>query len=103
MKELRESCDEGRTAVRGWDRMVFACKMIYMSTPRIESFTDSTKVTLFSRMEFANFPMEDKLWSCYLHAFLMYIQGYGLTNASLRKRFGVKDSLTGSISRHNLT
>lgn len=29
----------------------------------------------------------------------MYIQGDGLTNASLRKRFGVKDSLTGSISR----
>ena len=30
---------------------------------------------------------------------LMYIQGDRLTNASLRKRFGVKDSLTGSISR----
>ena len=29
----------------------------------------------------------------------MYIQGDRLTNASLRKRFGVKDSLTGSISR----
>ena len=43
--------------------------------------------------------MEDKLWSCYLHACLMYIQGDGLTNASLRKRFGVKESLTGSISR----
>lgn len=29
----------------------------------------------------------------------MYIQWDGLTKASLRKRFGVKDSLTGSISR----
>lgn len=29
----------------------------------------------------------------------MYIQGDRLTNASLRKRFGVKDLLTGSISR----
>lgn len=84
---------------RGWDRMVLACEMLYMPAPRIEIFTDSTKVTLFSRMEFANIPMEDKLWSCYLHACLMYIQGDGLTNASLRKRFGVKESLTGSISR----
>ena len=33
------------------------------------------------------------------HGGLMYIQGDRLTNASLRKRFGVKDSLTGSISR----
>lgn len=29
----------------------------------------------------------------------MCIQWDGLTNASLRKRFGVKGSLTGSISR----
>ena len=33
----------------------------------------------------------------------MYIQGDGLTNSSLRKRFGVKDSLTGSISRLIIT
>ena len=33
----------------------------------------------------------------------MYIQGDGLANASLRKRFGVKDSLTGSISRLIIT
>lgn len=84
---------------RGWDRMVLACEMLYMPAPRIEIFPDSTKVTLFSHMEFANIPMEDKLWFCYLHASLMYIQGDGLTNSSLRKRFGVKDSLTGSISR----
>ena len=43
--------------------------------------------------------MEDQLWSSYPRACLMYIQGDGLTNSSLRKRFGVKDSLTGSISR----
>ena len=29
----------------------------------------------------------------------MYIQGNGLTNALFKKRFGVKDSLIGSISR----
>lgn len=33
------------------------------------------------------------------HGGLMYIQGDRLTNASLKKRFGVKDLLTGSISR----
>lgn len=43
--------------------------------------------------------MDSKLWSCYPHACLMYIQGDGLTNASLRMHFGVKDSLTESISR----
>ena len=76
--------------------MVLACEMLYMPVPRIEIFPDSTKVTLFPHMEFANIPMEDKLWSCYLHACLMYIQRDGLTNSSLRKRFGVKDSLPGA-------
>lgn len=84
---------------RGWDRMVLSCESLCMPAPRIEIFTDSTKVTLFSHMEFSNISMEDKLWSCYLHACLMFIQGEGLTNASLRKRFGVKESLSGSISR----
>ena len=60
---------------------------------------DSTKVTLFSEMEFSNIPMEDKLWSCYLHACLMYIQGDALTNKSLRDRFNVGETSAGSISR----
>lgn len=52
--------------------MVQACEAQYLQAPRIEVFQDSTKVTLFSEMEFSNIPMEDKLWSCYLHACLMY-------------------------------
>lgn len=95
MRRLR-MCEE---LGRGWDRMVLACEMQFIPAPRIEIFQDSTKVTLFSEMEFTNIPMEDKLWSCYLHACLMYIQGDALTNSSLRERFSVKESSAGSISR----
>ena len=62
-------------------------------------FQDSTKVALFSEMEFSNIPMEDKLWSCYLHACLMYIQGDALTNKSLRDRFNVGETSSSSSSR----
>ena len=79
--------------------MVLACEMQYLPAPRIEIFEESTKVTLFSGMEFRNIPAEDKIWSCYLHACLMYIQGDALTNTSLRDRFGLKESSAGSISR----
>ena len=79
--------------------MVLACEMQYLAAPRIEVFQESTKVTLFSEFDYTNIPMEDKLWSCYLHACLMYIQGDALTNKSLRERFGVKESSAGSISR----
>lgn len=84
---------------RGWDRMVLACEMQYLPAPRIEVFEESTKVTLFSEMEFKNISADDKIWSCYLHACLMYVQGDALTNTSLRDRFGLKDSSAGSISR----
>jgi len=78
--------------------MVQACEAQYLQAPRIEVFQDSTKVTLFSEMEFSNIPMEDKLWSCYLHACLMYIQGDALTNKSLRDRFGIPETSSSSSS-----
>lgn len=84
---------------RGWDRMVLACEAQFISAPRIEVFQENTKVTLFSEMEFSNIPMEDKLWSCYLHACLMYIQGDALTNKSLRDRFGIPETSSSSSSR----
>lgn len=84
---------------RGWDRMVLACEAQFLPAPRIDVFQDSTKVTLFSKIEFSNIPMDEKLWSCYLHACLMYVQGEVLTNKSLRDRFGVKETSAGSISR----
>lgn len=70
-----------------------------LPAPRIEIFEESMKVTLFSEMEFKNISADDKVWSCYLHACLMYIQGDALTNTSLRDRFGLKDTSAGSVSR----
>ena len=84
---------------RGWDRMVLACELQFLPAPRIEIFEESTKVTIFSEMEFKNISADDKIWSCYLHACLMYIQGDALTNTSLRVRFGLKESSAGSVSR----
>ena len=84
---------------RGWDRMVLACEAQHLPAPRIEVFQENTKVTLFSEISFSNISMEDKLWSCYLHACLMYIQGDALTNKSLIERFNVSETSAGSISR----
>lgn len=84
---------------RGWDRMVLACEMQFLPAPRIEIFQDSTKVTIFSFIKFTNISREDKQWSCYLHACLMYMQGDALTNRTLRERFGVEETSSGSVSR----
>ena len=89
-------CEELGT---GWDKIVIACELQQLPAPKIEQFTDSTRVTLYSGIHFSTMSLEDKLRACYLHACVKYIEGEQVTNSSLRKRFGVKDSSSGSISR----
>lgn len=84
---------------RGWDRMVISCERQRLPAPRIQVYQDSTKVTLFSHIDFSNISMEDKLWACYMHSCIRYVEGESLTNSSLRERFGLKDTSAGSISR----
>ena len=84
---------------RGWDRMVISCELQKLPAPRIQIYQESTKVSLFSHLDFTNIPMEDKIWATYLHACIKYIEVDDLTNSYLRERFGVAESSSGSISR----
>lgn len=84
---------------RGWDRMVISCELRKLPAPRIQIYQDSTKVSLFSHLDFTNIPMEDKIWSAYLHSCVKYIEGDALTNKSLRERFGLSETAAGTISR----
>ena len=59
----------------------------------------STKATLFSKVPFSNISLDDKMWACYVHACVKYVEGEHLTNHSLRTRFGLQNSSSGSISR----
>ncbi len=95
MRRLR-MCEELGT---GWDKIVLSCEMMQLPAPKIDLYEDSTRVTLFSEIMFSSISTEDKLWACYLHACIKHVQGEQLTNSSLRERFGVKESSSGSISR----
>lgn len=70
-----------------------------LPAPKIEVYEDSTKVTLYSKISFTNLSTEEKLWSCYLHACIKYVQNENLTNSSLRERFALPESSSGSVSR----
>lgn len=89
-------CEELGT---GWDKITITCELSCLPAPKIDLYSDSTKVSLFSEKTFSNISPEDKLWACYLHSCVKHVQGEYLTNSSLRKRFGLKDSSSGSISR----
>lgn len=95
MRRLR-MCEELGT---GWDKIVISCEMKQLPAPKIELFEDSTRVTLFSKQDFTALSPKDKLWACYLHACIKQVQGEYVTNSSLRNRFGLQESSSGSISR----
>ena len=95
MRSLR-ICEELGT---GWDKIVIACELMQLPAPKIEIYEDSTKVILYAQIPFSNLSMEEKLWSCYLHACIKYVQNENLTNSSLRERFALPESSSGSISR----
>ncbi len=95
MRRLR-MCEELGT---GWDKIVISCELFQLPAPKIEVFEDSTRVTLYSEMPFSNIPPEDKLRACYLHACIKHVQGEQVTNSSLRERFGLPTSSSGSVSR----
>lgn len=95
MRRMR-ICEESGT---GWDKSVIACEFMQLPAPRMDVYEESTKVTLLSETKFSDLSTKDRLWACYLHACIRYIQGDYLTNRSLRERFGLKDTSSGMISR----
>ena len=95
MRKLR-MCEELGS---GWDRMVISCEGKQLPTPQIVIYEENTRVTLFSKRDFFDMTNSDKLWACYTHACVKYIQGEFLTNGSLRERFGLEESSSASVSR----
>ena len=89
-------CEELGT---GWDKIIISCEAMFLPAPKIQLFEDSTRVTIYSDIPFTNIALEDKLWACYVHACIKYVQGEQLSNSTLRERFGLKETSSGSVSR----
>lgn len=95
MRRLK-MCEELGT---GWDKIVISCEFQQLPTPQINIYEENTKVTLFSKINYFDLSSQEKLWACYMHSCIKYIQGEFLTNSSLRIRFGLKEKSSASISR----
>lgn len=95
MRRLR-ICEELGT---GWDKIVISCELQMLPAPRIDLYEENTKITLYGKLPFSSLSTEDKLWACYLHACIKQVQSEQLTNTSLRERFGLNQSSSGSVSR----
>ena len=89
-------CEE---AGGGWDKAVLGCEEKHLPAPRMTLYEDSVKVTISIKSDYSKMTSKERLWACYLHACVRYVEDQFLTNATLRRRFGLDEESSANISR----
>lgn len=83
----------------GWDRVILECEDAHLFAPQIKTYPEHMQVVIYEKRNFSNITREDRVWTCYLHACIQYINGDNMTNTSLRARFGLDEKSKSKISR----
>lgn len=83
----------------GIDKVIFHIEVFQLPPPDFRASTESTIAVLYGPRKFAQMKREERIRACYQHACLQYLSGGHMTNASLRKRLGIKDSNYPAASR----
>ena len=89
-------CEESGT---GWDKIILSSELAHLPAPKISIYQDNMRVILFSMRDFSEIDLEDKLWACYMHACIRFVEGKQMNNTSLRERFGLENSAAPQVSR----
>ena len=84
----------------GIDKVVFQTELYQLPAPIFETTAEHTRTVLFAHRELKEMDKADRVRACYLHACLRYVQRDFLTNASLRKRFGIEERNKATVSRY---
>ena len=83
----------------GIDKVVSQIEDYQLPAPLFEVPSGSTRVVLFSHKPMSDMDGVERVRACYLHACLKYVMRDFLTNASLRERFGIRESNKAVASR----
>jgi len=83
----------------GIDKVVFQTELFQLPAPLFEIEKEHTRAVLFAYKEFKKMKKEDKVWACYLHCCLKYVNREDMNNTSLRKRFGIEEKDSSVVSR----
>lgn len=83
----------------GIDKVVSQVELYQLPAPLFEVPPGFTRSTLFAYKPFNEMDKTDRIRACYLHACLHYVQRDYMTNATLRKRFGIEPKNSAIASR----
>ncbi len=96
MRRLR-ICEERGSGI---DKVVEEIEQAQLPAPLFETPKGFTRATLFASRPLRDMDKADRVRACYLHACLKRMSNDYLTNASLRKRFGIADKNKSTVSRY---
>lgn len=83
----------------GIDKVIDAIEVYQLPAPDFTSTDKFTKVTLYAPRKLTQMNGRDKIRACYQHCCIKYVTHNLMDNASLRKRFNIKDGNYPSASR----
>jgi predicted HTH transcriptional regulator len=95
MRRLR-ICEERGSGI---DKVVFETELFQLPPPIFETTDDHTRTVLFAHKQLKEMDKAERIWACYLHACLRYVQRDLMTNTSLRQRFGIDPKNSSMVSR----
>ncbi len=93
---LANICEE-RGSVH--EKVVLNCVIFRLPPPDFSVTKNHTKAVLFAHRELVGMDPDDRVRACYQHACLCQVSGEKMTNATLRKRFGIEEKNAARASR----
>jgi predicted HTH transcriptional regulator len=83
----------------GWDKIEMSCGDYYLPAPSIAGYPYATRVTMTAHKAYKDMSVEERLWTCYIHACYQQTLGKHLSNTSLRERLDLPESSKAMTSR----
>jgi predicted HTH transcriptional regulator len=83
----------------GFEKAVRAIEIHGLPPLKFLETENSFKVIMYSPKKYAEMSSQERIEACYQHSVIQYFGNEGMTNASLRQRFGMHDKQASQISR----
>lgn len=83
----------------GIDKVIVAAEAYQLPAPDFRVGETRTTAILFAHQDFADMSQSDRIRACYQHCCLLYVSNQRMSNQSLRERFRLNKSKTGTVSQ----
>jgi ATP-dependent DNA helicase RecG len=89
-------CEEKSSGI---DRVITSVELLQLPAPDFQSGLNQTIVIIYGPRSFKQMDRNDRIRACYQHCALQWVLRKQMTNQSLRKRFGLSEGSSNTVSQ----